>query len=116
MAVEAIQDWDVHFRENVKYNSMLAKKRTKPKHRLPWRLHEVAEGQRGLSGTEIVQVLLENYGIRITSRTLLNYGKCGDIDPPTTRAAGRGKGLVSLYPLDTIEKAAAAWKRRHPNA
>ena len=88
------------FWENTKYNSMLARAKTKPKHK----------GMLRIVGPKQVLDELSKYGINTSERTLQRYAKEGLIPEPERRSAGRGKGKISDYPEDTPAHFYASWR------
>lgn len=115
MRVELLDCSEYQFLENVAFNAMLAKRKAKKRQRIPWRVSDQCVTPLGVPLSEVMRRLQEDYGITVSARTLSNFKKTGEIDRPITHGAGRGKGKTSYYSLGTVEKAAAAWKRRHPN-
>lgn len=58
---------------------------------------------------EVLTSLEAKYGITISRRTLLRYESLELIPIPTRGGLGRGKGRTTDYPLETVEKAHAAY-------
>ena len=56
---------------------------------------------------------LNSKGINITKRTIQRYAKQGLISPPFTKAAGRGKGKIALYPPEAVDEAEKIYKLKN---